>query len=106
MTAVQRRSAILRIASMATLPLICSRAAQAAGPKVDEADPVAKSLGYKDDTHTVDDKKFPKHATTQTCSNCQLFQGGPKDALGGCALFAGKQVAGTGWCSAWTKKTG
>ena len=54
---------------MATLPLICSRAAQAAGPKVDEADPVAKSLGYKDDTRTVDDKKFPKHAATQTCSN-------------------------------------
>ena len=26
------------------------------------------------------------------------------DAAGGCPLFAGKQVAGKGWCSAWAKK--
>ncbi|MCB2000043.1 MAG: high-potential iron-sulfur protein, partial [Rhodoferax sp.] len=26
------------------------------------------------------------------------------DKAGGCPLFAGKQVAGPGWCSAWVKK--
>jgi hypothetical protein len=26
------------------------------------------------------------------------------DKAGGCPLFAGKQVAGAGWCSAWAKK--
>ena len=59
---------------------------------------------FIDDTKLVDAKKYPKHAATQTCTNCQLFQGTPKDALGGCPLFAGKQVAGPGWCSAWAKK--
>jgi len=67
---------------------------------------MAVGLGYREDTHKVDDKKFPKHAEAQTCASCQLFQGGPKDAAGPCSLFAGKQVAGGGWCSAWTKKAG
>lgn len=75
------------------------------GPKVEESDPVAVSLGYRDDTKKVDEKKYPKHMVTQGCANCQLFQGTAKDALGGCPLFAGKQVAGGGWCSAWAKKS-
>ncbi|MBZ8143927.1 iron permease, partial [Rubrivivax gelatinosus] len=28
----------------------------------------------------------------------------PTDAVGNCPLFAGKQVANKGWCSAWAKK--
>ncbi|MGA1273968.1 MAG: high-potential iron-sulfur protein, partial [Burkholderiaceae bacterium] len=39
----------------------------------------------------------------QVCSNCALYQGGSAKA-GGCAIFPGKQVAGSGWCSAWAKK--
>ena len=31
-------------------------------------------------------------------------QGKATDAAGGCPLFAGKQVAGPGWCSAYAKK--
>jgi High potential iron-sulfur protein len=27
------------------------------------------------------------------------------DARGGCNIFAGKSVAGGGWCSVWAKKT-
>jgi hypothetical protein len=104
MISLKRRSAILHLVSMASLTVAGARVAAAAGPKVDEADPVAKSLNYKDDSRAVDPIKFPKHAATQLCSNCQLFQGTPKDALGGCPLFSGKQVAGGGWCSAWAKK--
>jgi hypothetical protein len=33
-----------------------------------------------------------------------LYQGKAADKAGGCPLFAGKQVAGKGWCSAWAKK--
>ena len=33
-----------------------------AAPPVDEADPQAKSLGYRKDTGKVDDKQYPKHA--------------------------------------------
>jgi len=105
MNPITRRSSLVHLATGAALFLTIDRSARAAtGPKVDEADPVAVSLGYRDDTKKVDEKKYPKHAATQACNNCQLFQGTPKDALGGCPLFAGKQVAGPGWCSAWAKK--
>jgi len=71
---------------------------------VDEKDATAAALGYKADTAKVDGAKFPKHAATQTCSNCALYQGKTGDAAGACPLFAGKQVAAKGWCSAWAKK--
>ena len=32
------------------------------------------------------------------------YQGKAGDAYGGCPIFAGKQVAATGWCSAYNKK--
>jgi hypothetical protein len=38
------------------------------------------------------------------CANCALFQGKAGDAWGGCPIFAGRQVAAKGWCSAWAKK--
>ena len=76
----------------------------AQGPALAESDPQAVALGYKADTTKVDAKKFPKHEASQKCTNCQLYQGKPTDAMGGCPLFAGKQVAGPGWCSAWVKK--
>lgn len=72
--------------------------------KLDEKDPQAAALGYVADTAKVDAKKYPKHAKDQKCSNCGLYQGKAADAWGGCPLFAGKQVAGPGWCSAWVKK--
>ncbi len=71
---------------------------------VDEKDPQAVGLGYAADSTKVDAKKYPKHAASQLCNNCALYQGKPADAAGACALFAGKQVAGKGWCNAWAKK--
>jgi hypothetical protein len=79
--------------------------AAAAGPgMVDEKDPQAAALGYVSDTTKADAKKFPKHAATQKCGNCQLYGGKAGDATGPCPIFAGKQVAASGWCSSWTKK--
>ena len=72
--------------------------------KLDEKDPQAVALGYVADASKADTKKFPKYATGQNCANCALYQGKATDAFGGCPLFAGKQVAGKGWCSAWAKK--
>ncbi len=80
--------------------------AQAAKPMLAETDPQAVALGYKADTTKVDGKKYPNHAASQNCGNCQLFQGSAKDSAGACPLFAGKQVAAAGWCSAWNKKAG
>ncbi|MCA3131726.1 MAG: high-potential iron-sulfur protein [Betaproteobacteria bacterium] len=83
---------------------LVSASARAQGAKLDEKDPQAVGLGYRHDTTKVDAAKFPKHTAQQQCSNCALFQGKASDAWGGCPLFAGRQVAGKGWCSAWAKK--
>jgi High potential iron-sulfur protein len=69
-----------------------------------EADPQAKTLGYFADATKTDKVKYPKYAAGQMCTNCALYQGKATDKAGGCPLFAGKQVAGKGWCSAWAKK--
>jgi hypothetical protein len=69
-----------------------------------ETDAQAVALGYKADATKVDKTKQPKYAAGQMCTNCALFQSAAKAAAGGCPLFAGKQVAGKGWCSAWAKK--
>ena len=78
--------------------------AQAQAAKVSEKDPQAVALGYVEDTKRADKAKFPKHSVDQKCSGCQLYQGKPTDAAAPCTLFAGKQVSGNGWCSAWVKK--
>ena len=71
---------------------------------VDEKDAQAAALGYVADAKRVDVKKYPKFAAGQNCSNCALYQGKATDKAAACPLFAGKQVAGSGWCSAWAKK--
>jgi hypothetical protein len=40
----------------------------------------------------------------QDCGNCSFFQGKATDAYAPCPMFAGKQVASKGWCSAYNKK--
>lgn len=71
---------------------------------VDEKNPQAVALGYVADAKRVDAKKFPKFVAGQNCTNCALYQGKATDKAAGCPLFAGKQVAGPGWCSAWAKR--
>ena len=72
--------------------------------KLDEKDPQALALGYVAEATKADTKKFPKYAAGQNCVSCALYQGKAADAAGLCPLFAGRQVAGKGWCSAWAKK--
>ena len=80
-----------------------SSAAQAQA-KPDEKDAQALALGYVAEATKADTKKFPKYAAGQNCVSCALYQGKAADAAGLCPLFAGRQVAGKGWCSAWAKK--
>jgi High potential iron-sulfur protein len=96
----QRRVFLLTLAS-STAAVGTLAQAQAL---VDEKDPQAAALGYVADAKRVDGKKFPKFAAGQVCSNCSLYQGKATDKAAGCPLFAGKLVAGPGWCSAWVKK--
>lgn len=83
---------------------LASGAVMAAAPMASESDPQSKALGYVADTTKADRKKYPKHTVSQKCNNCALYQGKASDAAAGCPLFAGKLVAGEGWCSAYAKK--
>ena len=104
MTQDSRRTFMFRIAAASALLAAPVARAQTPAPSLDESDPQAIALGYKQDTNKVDARKYPNHQASQDCANCQLFQGKPKDPTGPCPLFAGKQVAAGGWCSAWNKK--
>lgn len=84
--------------------MLASSTVWAQGALLAETDAQAVALGYKADATKTDTKKYPKYATGQMCSNCALYQAKASDAAGGCPLFAGKKVAGKGWCSAWAKK--
>jgi High potential iron-sulfur protein len=84
--------------------LAASRASAQAAPALSESDPQAVALGYKADNTKVDKAKYPQHTATQMCGGCNFFQGKPADATAPCQLFAGKQVASKGWCSAFAKK--
>jgi len=98
------RRHFIRIVPLAGALALCARSAFADAPKVDPTDPQAKALGYVTDAAQADKARFPKYAAGQTCGSCQLYQGKPTDANAPCAIFAGKQVAAKGWCSAYTKK--
>lgn len=104
MSSIDRRTFVLQALVAGSALSSVKAMAQATGPKLAESDPQALALGYKHDTNAVDAKKYPKHDASQKCNNCQLYQGKPADEWAGCAIFAGKQVAGPGWCSAWIKK--
>ncbi len=69
---------------------------------LNETDPKAQAVGYREDASKVDKAKFPGYATGQNCGNCSLFQGKANDAYGGCTLFGDKQVAAPGWCSSYS----
>jgi hypothetical protein len=99
------RRTFVRTLALAGGAVLGGRSVLAAdAPKVQESDPQAQALGYRDDTNKVDAAKYPKHTAQQDCGNCQLYQGKAGDAAGPCPLFGGKQVQAKGWCSAWVKK--
>ncbi|HVP28612.1 MAG TPA: high-potential iron-sulfur protein [Myxococcota bacterium] len=84
-----------------TLSLASGIARAADAPMVDEADPIAASVGYH-----CEAGKNPKHVADQFCKGCQLFSGAPGAKMGPCALFGGKNVCADGWCQSWVKKAG
>ena len=99
-----RRAFVLTVVAGTSALAALRVSAQAAAPKLEESDPQASALGYKADATQVDKAKHPQHAATQVCSGCNFYQGKPSDAMAPCQLFAGKQVAGKGWCTAFAKK--
>lgn len=85
--------------------LLTARAfSQDAPAKLEESDPTATALGYKEDTTKVDATKYPMHKAEQKCVDCVLYTGKAGEATGPCSAFAGKLVTAAGWCAAYAKK--
>jgi hypothetical protein len=102
-----RRNFLFKLAVSATAPaVLCGRAlAQTPPPvKLEETDPVAMALGYKEDTTKVDAAKYPQHKADQRCDGCALYTGKAGEASGPCSAFGGKLVTAAGWCAAFAKK--
>jgi formylmethanofuran:tetrahydromethanopterin formyltransferase len=99
---IERRVFLLTVAASTSALSVGVRAQSL----VDERDPQAQALGYVADASKVDTKKYSKFVSGQNCTICSLYQGKATDKAAACALFAGKLVAGPGWCSAWVKKAG
>lgn len=101
-----RRNFLFKIALTAGTPaLLCGQAfAQAPPVKLEENDPVAMALGYKEDTTKVDAAKYPMHKPEQRCDGCALYTGKAGEASGPCSAFGGKLVTAAGWCAAYAKK--
>ena len=89
----------LGAAAAAVLPC---RPSQAAYAKLDVNDRVARELGYVENAGRVDTKKYPAYVQGSTCDNCLQLQGKPGESYRPCAVFPGKLVAASGWCSRWT----
>ena len=70
--------------------------------KLDIHDPQAAALGYVELASQVDSKKYPQFVPGSNCDNCLQLQGKPGNNYRPCALFAGKLVAVSGWCSGGT----
>jgi hypothetical protein len=94
---MQTRRKFIQIVPVAGAALLAGREVLAQAKPADALDPKspqATGLKYVEKTANA----------AQKCNNCQLYQAKATDAWGGCPLFAGKKVAGEGWCSAWVKK--
>lgn len=98
-----RRTFMITTAGVAS-GLALSRIAFAGPANASETDPTSLALGYKADAATVDKVKYAKYTADQACRNCTFYQGGPNDVSAPCPMFGGKQVAGKGWCNAYSKK--
>jgi len=85
---------------------LTSAAVSAAPKPVDENEPKAASLGYRNDTTKVDKAKFPKHSPDQHCGGCIAFLGKPTDPSAECDLITDRLVANGGWCSSYVKRKG
>ena len=67
-------------------------------PRLDEADPTAKALGYVHDASALG--ADIRVDATRVCSTCRFYPRA-EQAWGTCALFPGKVVSAQGWCKAW-----
>ena len=68
-------------------------------------EPLAQSLGYKEDASQVDKAKFPTYKPGQKCATCRFLQGDASKPFAPCQIFGGKLVSTKGWCASYNAKT-
>lgn len=79
---------------------------------VSPSDPTASALGYVHDASKSEERAARPNGSTQTCSNCILFQGEPQKLEGQegmwgvCSVIQGGMVNAQGWCKSWALKPG
>lgn len=103
MNSLQPRRTFMIQVALGGAALACGHAAVAAVKKIDENEPKAKSLGYRNDSSQVDKAKFPKHSPSEKCNGCMAWLGKPGDAWAECDLLVDRLVASPGWCSSYVK---
>jgi hypothetical protein len=86
----------------AAAALAARQAHGATAEKLDVTDPKAAAVGYVENAAQVDGKKYPSYVKGSNCENCLQLQGTAGNGYRPCALFKGKLVSVSGWCSAWT----
>ena len=92
------------LTSLAAIPVVAFVGrAQAAGTKLDPADPQAKALGYVADASKIDASNTLYKAGSH-CSTCVQWKGAASDAEAACGIFVGKVVPAGGWCKVYAKK--
>jgi hypothetical protein len=100
---VSRRALVKTLSLTLAAASLGSRQALGAEPqKLDVKDPAAVALGYVENAAQVDMKKYPAFVKGSNCDNCLQLQEKAGSDYRPCALFPGKLVAVSGWCSGWT----
>jgi len=71
--------------------------------RLNQGDPVARSLLYVEDTRKVpaDHPLAANHSPENKCANCVHLRGNAGDAWRPCPVFPGRLVNAGGWCSVW-----
>ena len=96
-----RRIFMLQAAASIAAASLGARALAADRPMLREDDPEAVKFSYTADASKVDPKKFPDFKPGDRCGKCQIYEDEPNN-VGGCPIFTGKLVSGSGWCSAFS----
>ncbi len=98
---VSRRNLLKLCGAITVSGFAASRALAGGHNKLPADDPQAVQLGYVEDATTATHEKY---AEGKTCANCLLYAGDEGKAYGPCPIFANREVAAAGWCSAHTPK--
>lgn len=80
---------------------LCAGRARAQLTRADESEPKALAVGYRHDSSTVDQNRYPKHQPGQRCEGCLAFYPSDDEAdeWGECDLMSDRLVNKRGWCS-------